>query len=1071
MPRKRINMKQITLILFAGFLFHTGLSAQTRTLSGTVTDARTKEPLIGVVVGVKHTRMGTFTGADGTYMLLNVPDTAKTLVFQMVGYKTTELPVGDHLSVALQTVATELEETVITANAIKREKRSLGYSTQQVKGEDLTSGETSNMLGALEGKVSGANVTSSSGSPGSSNRIVLRGGTSLTGQNQALIVIDGVPVDNSNFRSNNNDDLNNQVDYGNRGNDVNPEDIESISVLKGPAAAALYGSRASNGAIIITTKHGSKSDNKNTKLSVSYSSSFALSSVLKLPNFQNEYGEGDVYPGRDPVDRRENFSWGLPFDGNIRPWGQMINGQERVKPYSALPNNVSDFFNIGQTATNTLSFSGGNDKTTFYLSLNALNNNGIIPGTTYDKYNIRLNASSDLGNYITATVSANYTNISSSLANGGQVGSVVDNIFQTPRDIPITEGKDLNNPFNIYNDATGTYGFYAAYTTNPYFILDSYKNYDNVDRMQGNFSLAYDRYPWLSIVERVGGDVYSDRRTEEWKKYNYVAIDPYWAGDNKTYQGKYSQDIYNLDEITHDLMVTFKKEIAPNWKGSLLLGNNIHQVKLLNTYAQTNAQGGLAIADYYNLTNSNGQPINTNALNERRLIGAYAEANVSWKNMVFFGASGRNDWSSTLPVNNRSFFYPSFNASWVFSELFKEKLHDKKFTYAKIRASWASVGNDAEPYLTSSIFNLASTSGNFGTTQFPFGSVVGYQQGYRVGNPDIKPEITTAAEVGTELGFLSNRLGFDFSLYQNTSKNQIINVPISNATGFNTKTLNAGEIQNKGVELLIRATPILKKKFKWEIYGTYTKNQNTVVSIEPGVDQIVLGGLSSMSVVAAVGKPYGTFYGVDLLKDPNGHVVIDPSTGLPLTTPNSVYLGSYQPDYMASLGTKVTYAGFTLNVLFNTKVGGYFYSRTKALMDFTGTANETTTGGRGDRVWPNSVYQDAHGNYITNTNITYNVEDYYTNKIPDGQQLISATYVKLQEIALSYALPVKYLDKTFFGTASLGIYGNNLFIWTPASNQYNDPEMNSSGASNVQGFQFGAQPSQRNYGMRLKVTF
>jgi TonB-linked SusC/RagA family outer membrane protein len=1062
-------MKQTIFLFLAYLALSAGAFAQTKTIRGAVKDRSTNEPLMGVLVGVKNTGVGNVTGSDGTYVLAGVPDSAKTLVFHMLGYKTQELPLGDNLIVVMQTLTLQLDETVITANAIKREKRSLGYATQQVKGDDLTAGATDNLLGALEGKVSGVNVTSVSGSAGSSNRIVLRGGTSLTGNNQALMVVDGVPIDNSNFRSNGNDDLNNQVDYGNRGNDINPEDVESISVLKGPAAAALYGSRASNGAIIITTKHGRKSETKNMKTAIEYSNSFALSNILKLPTFQNQYGEGDVYPGRDPVDRRENFSWGLPFDGKLRPWGQDINGMQRVKPYQAIPNNVRDFFDLGQTETNNLAFTGGNDRSTFYLSLNALNSTGVIPSSDYNKYGVRVNATSDLGNYFSTSVSANYTNINSTLANGGQTGSVMDNLIQTPRDIPIIAGKDLTNPFNKYDDVTHTYGFYGAYTTNPYFVLNNYKNFNNVDRLQGNFSVAFDRYSWLSIIERVGGDVYSDRRTQEWKKYNYDPIDPYYAGNTKVYQGKYSQDNYNLDEITHDLMVILKKDLTPKWKGSLLFGHNVRQSKLLNTYDATNAQGGLALADYYNLSNSNGMPISTNSFSERRLVGLYADANVSYKNMVFIGATARNDWSSTLPQKNNSFFYPSANVSWVFSELFKEQLKESKWTYGKVRASIASVGNDASPYLTSSIFNVANISGSFGNTQFPFGNIVGYSQGSSVGNPDIKPEITTAIEAGAEMGFFKDRLSFDLSVYQNTSKDQIINVPISNTTGFSSKTLNAGEIDNKGIEILIRATPVVRKKLKWELYATYTHNQNTVVSIQPGVDQIVLGGFSGMSVVAAVGRPYGTFYGVDLLKDQNGHVVIDPATGLPQTTPNSVYLGSYQPKYMGSLGTKLTYGNFTLNILFDTKVGGYFYSQTKSLMDFTGTAGETVD--RTDKVWPNSVYKDVSGNYVTNTNIKYNVEDYYTNKIPPGQMLVDATYVKWRELGLNYTLPSKYLTKTPLGMVSIGIFGNNLFVWTPSSNQFADPEMNSSGASNTQGFQFSAQPSQRNYGAKIRVTF
>ncbi len=1067
-------MNKLYAVFFITLLLQLQVNAQNHIIKGTVKDVITNEPIYGVSVGVKGTTVGASTNFDGEF-LINVSDTVKKLVFQLIGYKRKEVAISNNMVVSLQSSALELEGTVITANAIQREKRSLGYSTQEVGAEDLTAGQNVSAISALQGKVSGANITTTTGAPGSSVRVVLRGGTSLTGNNQALMVVDGVPIDNSNFS--NGDDLNNQVDYGNRGNDINPEDIESISVLKGPAAAALYGSRASNGALIITTKHGHKNSGGNTKTDITFTSNMTFSNILKMPTFQNQYGQGDVYPGRDPVDRRENFSWGLPFNGQERPWGQDINGQQQVKPYADLPNNVRDFFNTGTTLNNNLSLSGGNDKSTYYLSLNSQNNKGIVPGTSFDKYGVRFSGTTEMSNHFSSSVSMNYTDISSNLGSGGQgPGSIYSNLYQTARDIPIPSLQNFVNPFNWYNDANGKYGFYGAYTVNPYFVLQNFQNLDAVDRLQGNFSVSYNNFGWLTLTERMGSDVYSDRRTEEWKKYSYTPYDTYYTGNNQIYQGKYSSDIFNLNEYTHDFIATAKKDLTKDLKLMFLVGNNIRQSNLTETFGQTNAQGGLAVPDFYNLANSNGPALTANTLTQRRLVGVYSDADLAYKNMLFLGATARNDWSSTLPLANNSFFYPSVNASWVFTELIKDTARLRKIiSFGKLRTSYASVGNDAAPYLTSTVFSQTNISGGFGNTQFPFNGITGYGLSGVLGNNTIKPELTTAVEGGAEFGFLKDRIGFDFTLYQSTSVNQIISVPMANSSGFTNQTINTGEIQNKGIEVLLRGTPVMTSSgFKLDVYGTFTKNNNMVVSIANGIDQVTIGGFSSMAVVAAVGKPYGTFYGVDLLKDKNGHTVIDSASGLPRTTPNSQYFGSYNPDWMASLGVKMSYKGFTLNILFDTKQGGVFYSNTKSLTDFNGTAAETVVNGsRADFVWTNSVYEDYKGNYVTNNNVKTNVENYFTNTIQSapGQNIVDATYIKLRELSLMYALPSKRLAKTSFGSVSLGVFANNLFIWTPKSNAYTDPEMNSSGASNTQGFEFSAQPSQRNYGFNIRATF
>jgi len=413
------------------------------------------------------------------------------------------------------------------------------------------------------------------GAPGSSQRIVIRGGTSITGSNQPIFVIDGNIINNSNFR--NGDDLNNQVDYGNRGNDINPDDIESISILKGPAASALYGSQAANGAVMITTKKGKRvATNGKSKMDVTFHSNVTFSSVLKLPEFQNTYGQGDL--DNTDNDRRENFSWGYAFDGKLRPWGQEINGKQRIKPYEAQPDNMRDFFQTGSTFTNSLAFSGGSEKSDYMLSFSSLKNKGIVPTMGFDKYSVHFNGSSDLSNKFTTAITLNYSNIASILPSGGQRdASIYDQLLQTPRDIPITDGRDLDDPYNRYDDVTGLYGFYGAYTTNPYFVLNNFRNTNNVDRVLGNFSVTYNGWSFLSITNRFGGDIYSDRRIQKWKKFDYKPIDIFYSGTNpaqpqnkQVFQGKYAEDNFNRTLYNNDLLFNFKHSFNEDFKGTLL---------------------------------------------------------------------------------------------------------------------------------------------------------------------------------------------------------------------------------------------------------------------------------------------------------------------------------------------------------------------------------------------------------------------------------------------------------------------------------------------------------------------
>lgn len=1077
-------MKKLILSLFVVCCIAFTTKAQERTITGTVTSSDDRQTIPGASVKERGTTNGASTDPNGKFAL-RITSANPVLEFSFLGYKTQSITVGasNVINVVLQPDAQTLGEVVVTANAIRREKRTLGYSAPSISSEELTQGENPNLLNSLTGRVAGANITTTANTPGSSSRIVLRGGSSIAGNNQALIVVDGVPIDNSSVIGGGSLS---SVDFGNRGNDINPDDIESVTVLKGPGATALYGSRASNGALIITTKSGKRAE----KMEITFNTSNSFSSILKLPDFQNEYGQGylvDVDANGNGIfesDPKENWSWGAPFNGQMQPWGQEIDGVRLQKPYSAVKNNIRDFFTTGFSTDNNLGFSGGGDKTTFYLGLNSVNSNSIYPGDkdTYNRYNVRFNGTAEFSNKFDAGVSFTYSRINSNQVGGGQGGSsVYNNVLQTPRDIPLQDLKDLDNKYYGYGftDQNGVrrndlYGYYGAYTMNPYWVLENYDNFNDVSRVTGNFNVGYKPTSWLNVRERVGIDTYTDRRRLLAPKYNFAPADEagnYDASANSQISnGSYQIDQFNVSELVHDLMITGTHKFNEDFEASLMLGNNIRQRFTNSNSTSTNASGGLVVPGWYNLANSNG-PVDviSDFISKRRLIGVYADLNLSFKNMLFLEVTARNDWSSTLPTNNNSFFYPSASLSFLFSEVLKESSIAKVLNYGKLRTSYAQVGNDTDPYQLLTVFNRGEILGGFGSTTFPFGNVAALMAGSTIGNADLKPEKTNSFEIGTDLGFFANRLTVDFSYYANKSRNQILSIPIPSSTGYGFSVVNAGEIRNNGVELSLRGTPIKTANFSWELFGTYTKNNSKVVELMPGIDQVTLGGFSGMSIVAAVGRPYGEFYAVTNATDAQGRTIVDQNTGLPIPTADAQYLGSYNPDYQASLGTNLKYKNVVLTALFDTRQGGVFYSRTKDIMGFNGTSAESG-GQRVGAIFPNSVYLDANGNSVVNTTATYNKQDYFPD-MQAGQNVVDASYIKLRSMSLAYQFSKNQLKNTKLGGLSIGVFGNNLFIWTPKSNQFADPEVNSTGAGNAQGFDFTAQPSVRNYGVNLRVSF
>lgn len=1052
------------LFLFAAMIIAGySLAYAQKDISGKVTDKKDGSPLAGVSVIVKDGGSATQTDMSGNFTLKNVPANAR-IIFSFIGFKTYEskLTSGNTVNIVLEEEAQQLNEVIVTANAVKREAKSLGYATTTINNADLTRGKDRSVLNSLQGKVAGVQITSSSGGVGSSTRIVFRGGTSLTGNNQALIVVDGIPIDNSNIEAGdptvagnvNAQGLNNQVDAGNRGNDINPEDVESVTLLKGPAAAALYGTRAANGALIITTKTGKSLKGKKSEIILS--SSYNLESVLRLPEYQNEFGQG----GQKQPDLKENFSWGPKFDGIVRPWGQQIGDSQRVKPYVGLPDNVKDFFDLGSVFTNNLSFSQNNDKNSYYLSLNNVEQKGVMPGTEYKRTSVKLSGTADITDKIYTSATINYIRSKGDLSVQGQGNSPYEQVLQTPRDISLLELKDYKNKFNDLN------GYYGAYTVNPWYFLgeDSYTTL--VDRVLGNLQVGYRPLSWLDVSFRVGTDVSNDKRIQIASKRS---PDPLGQNSTNDFAGQYSETSLSIRELTTDLIAVAKRKLTDDLSLSVLVGHNVRQ---RNTDIQFSEINSLIIPFYYNLANSPQPPKSANGKTLRRLHGVYTDINLSYKNYLFLGLTGRNDWSSTLPKSKNSFFYPSVNTSFVISEALRLP---QAVSYAKIRASAAQVGNDAGPYLLQSVFAKGSITDGQQNSQidFPLNGIPGFTQAGNIGNPDLKPEITTSYEVGLEFGLFNNRLNFEGTVYSNRSKNQIINIPIAASTGFTTITLNAGLITNKGIELLLRGTPVRGRDFSWEVTGTFTKNKNRVEELLPGTTQLAIGGFAGGALVAEVGHPYGSFFGAGFLRSPDGDIVVDAGTGYPITEPQARVYGNVQPDFLVGLNNSFSYKGFSLSFLFDARKGGVFYSRTRSLQEFLGTDPRTTYNDRDPFVIPGSVIQMPDGKFEPNTTPVQNADIYwYGFSSPTAmEQLIDASFIKLREASLSYRLPREWFKKLKISGVTVGFTGRNLWLWTPKENTYSDPEASSFGTGNLQGYEYGTIPSIRNYGANIRVVF
>jgi TonB-linked SusC/RagA family outer membrane protein len=1081
-------MKKFSLLLaLLGFLGLQVVFAQTREISGLVTSSEDGSTIPGASVVVKGTTLGTITDMDGKFTL-KVPENAAALTVTFVGMKSQEVPLTSQstYTIKLEPENIAVDEVVVTALGVSREKKSLGYAVQQVSGDDLNKVKTDNFANLLSGRAAGVQIKAN-GNMGGSTNVVIRGNASLTGSNQALFVVDGIPINNSTTNNTGQTTGRSGYDYGNAASDINPDDIASISVLKGAAATALYGSRAANGVIMITTKSGKK-NKKGVGVSVSSNVTVGTIDKSTFPKYQHNYGGGygpyysdGNYPGLFEYDvngdgtpdlvvpTTEDASMGEKFDPNLMVYQYDAFVPEspnfgKATPWVAAKNGPDTFFNTALTKSNSVDISGGGDKSTFRLGYTNFDQTGIMPNSELKKNNFNFNATYNILDNLKVTAMANYINTQ---GKGRNSTGYSDNILSSFRqwfevNVDIKEQERLfketgqNITWNRHSPSSGT----PEYWDNPYWVR--FKNYetDKRNRLIGYTKLDWTATDWMTLTGRVSVDSYSELQ-EERKAMGSVAGE-FGVGRPDVTSG-YSRLNRSFMETNIDLMANFNKNITDKLNLTGLLGMNIRKTKIDQVYASTN--GGLSVPDVYALSNSASPMLPPD---ERYSIvqvnGFFAQASLGYDNLLFLDGAIRRDQSSTLPLDNNTYYYPSISGSFLFSNL----VQNDWLSLGKLRLNYAEVGNSApwasvkDTYVQNSPFN-----GN------PMVTVPNTKN-----NEQLKNETTKSLEAGLEMNFWNNRLGFDIAYYDNRSVDQIMPVAISLATGYSRKYVNAGEVQNKGVELQLNASPIVSNKFRWDINVNWSKNKNEVVSLAAGVDNLQIASLQGgVTINARVGEPYGTIQGTDFVYK-NGQPVVGSNGYYEKTGTSDVVIGNVNPDWNGGVSNTLTYSNFALSFLVDVQQGGDVFSLDQwygmgtglyAETDFTndlGNPVRNTIANGGGLILP-GVKEDGTPNDVRVPGNDYRVFGWSKN--PNSKFVYDASYVKLRSASLTYNFPKTMLSNTFITGASLSLVGSNLWI-IHKNLPHADPEA-SQGAGNIQGWQSGVMPTTRNIGFSVKVQF
>jgi len=1099
-------MKTFITSLLVVFLCFGVMQAQERTVSGKVTNEK-GEPLIGVTVMVKGSAVGTYTKSGGTYKL-TVPRGAKSLIFRVVGMKTKEIEIGtkDEINVVLEEDVVRTEEIVVTAIGLEREKKSIGYAIEDIKGSRISESKTTNVLNALTGKVAGVQITNSAGTSGSSAFIKIRGISSITGSNQPLFIVDGIPIDNSMSYSGNPDDGSNNLLYGvaysNRAIDINPDDIESITVLKGPAATALYGIRAASGAIVITTKKGVFGLGE--KINVNFTSTMAFDEVNKMPELQTTYAQGqwvdangkrygqsgfDINTAK-PTYRGpttgEALSWGpkfseLAWDGTSNNRfdknGNVVsatdpNAKIPMKPY----NNVDDFFRTGTAYTQSLSMAGGGDFSSFYLSLSNQKKSGVIPRDQFERSTVKLTGESNISRNFKASGSISYTKSGGTrIQQGSNTSGVMLGLLRTPPSFDNSNGfgEDAADKPEAYMFANGTQRTYrgGGGYDNPFWTVNRNPFNDDVNRFIGYFQLNYYITDWFDVMYRVGLDNYTDKRKQIFALYSRTVP-----------TGRTFEHNITSNQFTSDLILTFTQKLTEDIGAKLLVGNNLFEDYSTSLYVQAD---NIIIPNFYHISNFSGA-FQREGKDKLRRMALYGDLTVDYLEWLYFNGTIRWEKSTTLPKDNNAFVYGSANLSFVFTDAFKDVFKDSFVSFGKLRTNYAVVGKDAPMYSTTTPFTASTLAdGWVDGISFPFLNAVGYAKDGVLGTQELKPEKTTSLEFGLNMAFLDGLFDVDLTYYDSKSVDQIFAVRIARTTGYAFRIVNAGEISNKGFEAILNIHPFRGDDFSWTFSLNFSTNKNMVEKLAPGIENLFIGGFQGSNIRAVAGKPYGTIFGFGFLKDPaTGKTVIDddpnsPNYGYPILDQNEKDFGSANPDWLMGINNTFSFAGFTLSFLFDIKQGGVMWNGTKGALYYFGTHKETEIRGttkvfdgvkghfdQDDKLvtsGPNDIAAKMDQAWLAFGNgngfIGSNTEDFVED----------ASWVRLRELSLSYQLPKSIVEYTPFSEIGLTFTGRNLWLSTPYTGI--DPETSLTGASNAQGLDYFNMPGVRSYNFSINVKF
>lgn len=1077
--------KKIFLIALS-LLFGLGVAtAQNRTVSGTVSD-NSGQPLPGVSVLVEGTSIGTSTDVEGKYSL-NVRN-GRTLQFSFFGMQTVTMQIGGRttIDVTMLEDAIGLDEVVITATGMTRQEKTLGYASTTVRSDELTKGHAADALSGLAGKVAGMQI-SSAGATGTSQKVIVRGYSSLN-SNAPLYVIDGVPISNTigGYQG-----LNNSIDFGSQASDVNPEDIESITVLKGASATALYGSRAGNGAIIITTKRGSQ----NEEVKVTYDGSFQASTVLRIPQLQNKFGQGWFYSNDGHIFENysptENGSWGNILDGRQVEWrpGAFLAGvgERSYTDFSYKENSLKNFYSTGFEMNNTVSVQGGSRNTGFVASYGNIHSNGILPGSNdyYRRHNFSFRGNTKIREGLAwLTYSLNYIrkDIRNAMTGQGGNGSTIyQDILQYPVNIDYADVKDYHS---VYNNADN---YFTPYAQNPWWTLDhNYSTYQD-DRIHGSGEFGLQLLKGLQFIARGGFDVTNYQQ----KYYNDL-----WTFNPGSYaqvngataeNGQYIEQSRRNSQIDANFLLNADYRIAEDWSIHGIAGVNVNE---RSASVLSGTLSGLALNQWASFLNTSGAvPPASSSITKRRLAGVYAQADLGWKDAVYLTLSARNDWSSTLPIDDNSFFYYGVNGSVILTELFPG-MKNKVLSFLKIRGGYGQTGNDADPYYTSSYYFLASARGGFGRLSFPLNSFAGLVKSSRIPSSTLKPEISTEAEFGIDARFFDNRLNFDVAYYDKITENQIIPADLAPESGFTSAVRNIGKIQNRGIELAVGIVPVRTKDWEWNIGYTFSKNNNKVKSLWDDAKEYNIYGLTQgPQLRARVGESLTTWvdYKVNTVEDASspwyGCVIVNRVTGFPTySTSEYEVLGKAEEDFTMGFNNTLRFKNLSLGFSFDYRKGGLMYSATKSIVLFDGNAEETMYNMRNPWVWPNAVYQSGTENgkpVYTENNLPisswYNVNGvHYSNYnyVKYRDALLDKTYVKLRELNLSYRFPVKWFkDISWLSTVEVALVGRNLLMWTPKQGLIDPDNTNYGNDITSQYGEYYSAPSTRTFGGNIKIVF